>query len=271
MTELSENPSIEATLDDMRAAARRVSKLAKELDATSRALEHAAAKGELNRLKAAMERAAALHRQTEDEVVRLTNSWPMDDSAVDQVLDRNLMAEVADLLKQQGIELHRYGSGWSVSPLLLRVDAKSRAIKIDRTRLATLRPSLIAAAVAAARQRPSSRPDQFIETLYTAYRSAVGSISLTEQPTRLGSSIPLSEVYKSLTLLPESRREYPIESFTRDLYVLDRSGVATTKGGLRMFFSSSTSSKGGGGVLTVLDDTGAPQNYFAVAFREATS
>jgi hypothetical protein len=77
----------------------------------------------------------------------------------------------------------------------------------------------------------------------------------------------LSEVYKSLTLHPDARREYPLEAFARDLFLLDRSGLSTTKDGMRMFFSSSTSSKGGGGVLTVLDDEGAPQNYFAVAFR----
>ena len=118
---------------------------------------------------------------------------------------------------------------------------------------------------------PTARPEQFIELLYTAYRATVGSLSISDHPTRLGSSVPLSELYKSLTLHPDSRRDYPIEGFTRDLFVLDRSGLATTKDGLRMFLSSSTSSKGVGGVLTVLDDIGAPQNYFAVAFRETAS
>lgn len=263
--------SIEATLDDARASAKRVLKLSKELEAASRALEQAAARGELSKLKSAVERLSSLHRQMEDETARLMKTWPMDDAAVDEVLEADLMGEVAELLKEQGLGVHRYGSGWSVSPVLLRLDTKSRSVKIDRTRLATLRPSLIAAAVVDARQRPTSRPEQFIETLYAAYRAAIGSISLSDQPTRLGASAPLSEIYKALTLLPETRREYSIESFTRDLYVLDRSGVAVTKDGLRMFFSSSTSSKGGGGVLTVLDDGGAPQNYFAVAFREAVS
>ena len=271
MTALPPDASVEATLDDIRAAAKRVAKLAKELDAAARTLDQAATKGELNRVKTSTERTAAVQRQVEKEVVQLTSTWPMDDSAVDDAVDGRLMMEVNALLDQQGIQLHRYGNGWSASPVLVRVDQKARVVKIDRTRVATLRPSMVAAAIVAARQRSSFRPDQFIETLHTAYRVAVGSNSLGEHPARLGSSVPLSDVYKVLTLHPDSRRDYPIEAFARDLFVLDRSGVSTTKDGQRMFFSASTSSKGGGGVLTVLDETGAPQNYFAIAFRESQS
>jgi hypothetical protein len=271
VTEHAVGTSIEAALDDVRAAAKRIAKASKELESTSRALEQAAAKGEFGKIKSAAERATALHRQIDEEVGRLRTFWPLDDAAVDEALDQRLMGEVADLLSQQGVGLHQYGSGWSASPVLLRVETKSRTMKIDRTRVATLRPSVLASAVVTARQRPSARPEQFIELLYSAYRAAVGNISISDQPTRLGASVPLSEVYKSLTLHPDSRREYSIESFTRDLFVLDRSGIATTREGLRVFFSSSTSSKGGGGVLTVLDESGAPQNYFAVAFREVAA
>jgi hypothetical protein len=263
--------SVEASLDEIRAAAKRILKATKDLEATSRSLEQAAAKGEFVKLQSAVERAATLQRLIGEEVDQLRATWLLNDTAVEEVLEHKLMDEVAELLEEHGVGLHQYGSGWSASPVLLRLDAKSRTVKIDRTRLAMLRPSVIATAVVSARQRPSARPDQFIELLHSAYRAAVGSISISDQPTRLGSSVPLSEVYKSLTLHPDSRREYSIESFTRDLFMLDRSGVATTKNGLRMFFSSSTSSKGGGGVLTVLDDAGAPQNYFAVAFREITT
>jgi hypothetical protein len=270
MTDSSADLSVEASLDDVRATAKRLQKVSKELEATFRSLEQAAATGHLVKLTSSAERAAAAHQQLGEEIDRLSANWLLDESAVDEALGPRLMSEVAQSLKQRGVDLHRYGSGWSASPVLLKIDGKSRSLKIDRKRLTTLRPSVIAAAVAAARHRPSVRPEQFIEVLYAAYRAAVASISLLEQPTRLGSSVPLSEVYRSLTLLPESRREYSVESFARDLFVLDRSGVATTKEGLRLFFSSSTSSKGGGGVLTVLDESGVPHNYFAVAFREVT-
>jgi len=260
--------SIEETLDEIAVVSKRVSKLSKELVSTSRSLEQAAAKGDLNKLKSAAERLANLRNQIDAETESLTKSWLMNDAAVDSALETKLMDEVSGLLKRQGISVHRYGSGWSASLLMLRVESKSRSVKLDRSRLPTVRPSLIAAAVTDPRHRPSTRPEQFVETLYLAYRFAVGSNSLSNQPMRIGSSVPLSEVYKALTLHPETRREYSIESFTRDLYVLDQSGLSNTKDGMRMFCSASTSSKGGGGVLTVLDDNGAPHNYFAVAFRE---
>lgn len=271
MTEHSQEISIETALDEARSVAKRLAKAAKELEAASRALEQAATKGQFGKLVPSVERASAIHRQIGDEFNHLSSSWLLDEVAVEQVLDQHFMREVEDCLRQQGVGLHKYGTGWSASPVLIRFDAKGRSLRIDRARLTTLRPSDVAAAIVSARQRPSARPEQFIETLWVAYQASVGSISLTTQSVRLGSSVPLSDVYKSLTLLPDSRREYSIESFTRDLFLLDRSGVATTKGGHQVFFSASTSSKGGGGVLTVLDETGAPQNYFAVAFREISS
>lgn len=271
MTENKAEMPVEGALDEVRSAAKRLSKMAKDLESASRFLEQAAAKGELPKLKSGAERISTVHRQIADELTRLGATWLLDDAAVEGALEGGLMREVAALLKQRGVELHRYGSGWSASPLLLRVDAKNRTMKIDRKRLATLRPSVIANAVMAARQRPPVRPEQFIEVLYSAYQATVASKSFSNQPTRLGSAVPLSEVYRSLTLHPDSRREYPVEAFVRDLFVLDRSGLTITRDGLKIFFSSSTSSKGGGGVLTVLDDTGAPQNYFAVAFREVAS
>jgi len=268
VTENSHGKSVEATLDEARSVAKRLAKAAKELESASRALDQAAAKGQFGKLSPPVERASSIHLQIGEALDQLSSSWLLDEVAVDQVLEKEFMSEVGDCLKQQGVELHKYGSGWSASPVLIRLDAKTRSLKIDRARLTTLRPSNIAAAIVAARQRPSARPEQFIETLWVAYQVTVGSISLTSQSTRLGSSVPLSEVYKSLTLHPDSRRDYSIESFTRDLFLLDRSGVASTKDGQQVFFSASTSSKSGSGVLTVLDETGAPQNYFAVAFRE---
>lgn len=271
VTELSPGSSIEASLDQFRAAAKRLFKAARELEAAARSLEQAAARGELLRLKTSIDRVSALHAQIGTEVQGLGTGWPLDEAAVDEVLSSRLMAEVAELLKKKEVSVHRYGSGWSVSPLFLRIDAKSRTLKIDRARTSTLRPSMIVEAVLAAQQRPSSQPDQFIETLYKAYHATVGSIALSEQPARLGSTIPLSEIYKCLTLYPESRRDYPIESFTRDVYVLDCSAIAATKDGQRMFLSASTSSRSGRGLLTVLDEAGAPHHYFAVAFRAGNS
>lgn len=271
MTESLENISVEAALDDARSTAKRLAKAAKELEAASRALDQAAAKGLFTKLSPAVERTSAIHQQIGEELQELTSSWVVDDDAVGGVLDQHLMSEVEESLKRQGVALHRYGNGWSASPVLIRFDSKGRSLKIDKARLPSLRPSVIAAAIVAARQRQSVRPEQFIEILLVAYRATVGSISLTNSSIRLGSSVPLSEVYKSLTLLPDSRREYSIESFTRDLFLLDRSGISTTQDGQQVFLSASTSSKSGSGVLTVLDETGAPQNYFAVAFREIPS
>jgi hypothetical protein len=263
------HPSLEETLDGVRTAVKKTAKAAKDLDSSCKALDEAAAKGELGKLRSALTRASALCDQLTREMAVVRGSWPATEAEEEAFLEQALMAEVTERLSKEGVAVHRYGSGWSASPVLLRLDLKARALRIDRAKVTSLRPSIIASAILAAKQRPAVRPDQFIELLQAGYHAAVGSLMISDEPARLGSAVPLSEVYKALTLLPDAKREYPLESFTRDLFVLDGSGLSTTKDGSRLFLSASTSSKGGGGVLTVLDDQGSPQNYFAVAFRRA--
>lgn len=261
--------SLEDTLDGVRGAAKRAAKCAKDLDSTFKALDQAAAKGEITKLRSGLSRASALCEQLAIEVAAVQGSWPTSETEEEALLVQTLIPEVTERLAREGVAVYRYGAGWSASPVLVRLDIKSRALRIDRSKVATLRPSIVASAVLAAKQRPTVRAEQFIELLQAGYHAAVGSLLIADQSARLGAAVPLSEVYKALTLLPDAKRDYPLESFTRDLFLLDRSGLSTAKDGSRLFLSASTSSKGGGGVLTVLDEHGSPQNYFAVAFRRA--
>ncbi len=256
--------SLEDTLDGVRGAAKRAAKCAKDLDSTFKALDQAAAKGEITKLRSGLSRASALCEQLAIEVAAVQGSWPTSETEEEALLVQTLIPEVTERLAREGVAVYRYGAGWSASPVLVRLDIKSRALRIDRSKVATLRPSIVASAVLAAKQRPTVRAEQFIELLQAGYHAAVGSLLIADQSARLGAAVPLS-----LTLLPDAKRDYPLESFTRDLFLLDRSGLSTAKDGSRLFLSASTSSKGGGGVLTVLDEHGSPQNYFAVAFRRA--
>jgi hypothetical protein len=77
--------------------------------------------------------------------------------------------------------------------------------------------------------------------------------------------VRLVDVWSVLTLLPGQGREYTRPEFARDLYLLDQSGVGTTKDGraLRWHASSGTRTAG---VLTTVARTGQQQRYWGVSF-----
>ncbi len=269
--ELFGEQSIEGALDAVREAAKQAMKASKEFDAAAKAIDKAAASGELAKLRTGLNRALGAAAAVDRSAGVVERAWPWTDSDEEALIASTFMLEVAAALRDQGVELNPYGSGWSASPVLVSVDPKSRSVRIDRIRRTALRPSLLAEAIVAARRKPSTKPIQFIETLLAGYRAAVGTGSVQGELGRTGASVQLTEIYRLLTLLPDARRTYSLEDFARDLFALDRSGVAETKDGWRLFLSSSTSSKSGGGVLTVLDERGAPQHYFAAAFRQVAS
>jgi len=61
---------------------------------------------------------------------------------------------------------------------------------------------------------------------------------------RAGTAIKLIDVYQALTLQPGATAEYGKSEFARDLFMLDRSGIARTKAGAAFSLPTGTSAKG---------------------------
>jgi hypothetical protein len=260
--------TLEQRLDELLVEARRSAAAAKVVAKAAGALEKDASLGSLKGLRPGLERLTAAAEQLADASAATRAAWNWSENDEEEYLREGYLEELRSAAEQQSVPLHRYGKAWSASPLLVRIDPKGRAIVLDRKRRSDLRPSRIVAAIVAARQQRSSlKPEAFLESLLEGYRTALGRQLLAGQPVREGVSIPLTEIHHALTPLPESRKDYPVEAFARDLYLLDKSGLHTTKSGLRLYLAASTSTKGGGGVLTVLDDAGRPFHYFSAAFR----
>jgi hypothetical protein len=71
-----------------------------------------------------------------------------------------------------------------------------------------------------------------------------------------------------ITLLPGSAREYSRPEFARDLYLLDQSGVTTTKAGRTLRWHASSGTRGAG-ILTTVARSGQQQRYWGVSFSPA--
>lgn len=144
-------------------------------------------------------------------------------------------------------------------PSVLRVLAGDAALDIDRRRERRLRPTVVVAALAAARDRPvKGKPAALLESLLSAYE-------LKAEPDRPDQVLRLDALWSVLTLLPGAARDYGKAEFARDLYQLDHSGQHTTKSGRTLRFHASSGTRGSG-VLTTVAETGQQQRYWGVSF-----
>jgi hypothetical protein len=81
-----------------------------------------------------------------------------------------------------------------------------------------------------------------------------------------GTVIPLLEIYELFTLLPNQAKDYSKQGFARDIYLLDRSGVTTTRKGGRVSFPASTGTKTSSRTLSVINERGEEKLYFGISF-----
>jgi len=256
-----------ANLEDVARTAKRSSAL---LTKAANELEKRAKSGDLSSLRDARSKVAAAGRDAALSATRAADAWPWPtEDAEEAYLERHYGDELTAEATSRGLRLYPYDGGWSAFPVLIRPDARGRAVRIDRKRSRAMRPSAILDLVVKARKaKPRQTPERFIEILYTGYRGALGLSALERNLFRENTAVQLIEVYRALTPLPDSSKDYSIEEFKRDIHQLNLSGVRATKAGATVHFSAATGTKGGGrGVLTVIDDQAQPHQYYAVSFQ----
>lgn len=223
--------------------------------------------GNLREMKAALSAVEQTTQALQQQVTATAERWDFDETSYfgsgaysREVLETAARMQVA--IFEQDERLYCY-------PSLVRVLASERSILIDRTRERRLRPSIVVEHLRSLQERPPRfRPDAFLQALFAAYRILIqrhGAGALQRGPVeRLG------QVYELLTLLPGQSREYSGQEFARDIYLLDRSGVTTTRDSFVVSFPASTGTKSASGVITAITETGQERRYWGIAFnREA--
>jgi hypothetical protein len=101
--------------------------------------------------------------------------------------------------------------------------------------------------------------DAFLEVLYQAYCLIGGN-------KEMGTTVLLAQIYKALTILPMLRDEYDKNDFARDLLMLDRSSIRTTKTGLSFSLPAATGTKGSKDIFTSIGPDGEPVTFYAITF-----
>jgi hypothetical protein len=147
-------------------------------------------------------------------------------------------------------------------PSLLRVLPGDAAVEVDKVRDRRLRPSVLVTALSRAQERgPRFKAEAFLDSLRSAYELLVSGAGK-----RPDAVVRLVDIWSVLTMLPGQRGQYSKQEFTRDLYLLDQTGVTSTARSPRTLrWAASTGTKGSGTLITVARN-GQQQRYWGVSF-----
>jgi hypothetical protein len=171
--------------------------------------------------------------------------------------------ELLAAARAEGVSIVEEDDRLLAYPSLLRLLPGDLALEIDKKRERRLRPSFLVRLLGDAQQKsPKYQVQRFVESLAAAY-----DVEVRQQQLTPGDVVKLADLYKLLTMLPGARSEYSLPEFTRDLYLTDQQGTATTRSGRALRWHASTGTKGAG-VLTTVSRTGQQQRYWGVSFAE---
>ena len=214
--------------------------------------------GQVRELRKALDAAVTAGDELADAVRQAQSSYDFDETA--HLSSGGFAKELLATAAEQGVAMFEEDDRLLCYPSLLRVLPGDAAVEVDRRRERRLRPSVVVAALAAAQARPPRfKAEPFLESLAAAYAL------LAEKEGKPDPVLRLDAVWGVLTLLPGAAREYSRPEFARDLYLLDQSGVTTTKAGRTLRWHASSGTRGAG-VLTTVAKTGQQQRYWGVSF-----
>jgi hypothetical protein len=255
--------SLEAALAASQAAADRALLAAAELTKTLRQLRTATLVGNLRNLRASLGDIEGAADAARDEAGRAAASWSLDEEAY--LGDGRYSQELVATAEAAGLQLFDRDERIYCYPVLVRVAAGERSVFVDKARERRLRPSVLVELLREVQRRPPRfRPEAFLESLFSAYTFLVQRRGPDELSA--GHTERLSEIYTLMTLRPGASRDYSIQEFARDIYLLDRGGATTSRRRFIVSFPASTGARSPAGALRVVTEGGQEKVYYGIAF-----
>ncbi len=249
---------LEAALSE---TAERVGGALRASAAVNRELKRAstsAATGSVRELRRALDATIAAGEALVSAAREARDSYQLDD--VDYLASGDYGREVLAEAAERGVAMFAEDDRLLCYPSLIRVLPADSAVEIDRRREKRLRPSVLVTQLAAAQSRPPKfKAEAFLESLAGGYEL------LAQSEEKADPVLRLDAIWGVLTLLPAQAREYTRPEFARDLYLLDQSGVASTKAGRTLRWHASSGTRGAG-VLTTVAKSGQQQRYWGISF-----
>ena len=231
-----------------------------------RKLGAAAHVGDLREIRKTREVADQSIAALQQQLANLREGWDFDEEAY--LGGSGFLEEVRDAAREAGLRIYEQDGQLYCYPFLVRVLPGERSVLIDKVRERRLRPSVLVAHLREVQNKPARfKAEAFLEALYRAYDRLVPTGDRDLVTTRR--VVPLLDVYELLTILPGLGREYPKMEFARDIYLLDESGLTTTRNGQVMKLSASTGTRAASKVLSTVTQEGREKKYYGISFSAA--
>jgi len=225
----------------------------------------AAHSGDLRELRKTIEAADQAITALRQQFANAKEGWDFDEEAY--LSGGDFLSEILQTAKQMGVKVFEQDDRLYCYPFLVRILPNERAILIDKKRERGLRPSIFVNHLRELQNKPVRfRSEAFLESLCSVYRTAVK----TRGKDRQGKAavIPLMEIYGLLTPLPGQSREYSRQEFGRDLYLLDQSGVTTTRDGKLVSLHAARGNESVSRVIPIVTRDGQMKRYYGISFTQ---
>ena len=255
---------------DAERAAGSTLKSATDLVKVARQLHKAAKDGNIAAIKRTQSRLDDALGNLRQAVGNAVESWPFDDGEEEQYLKDSYTTELRRAASEQGLEIHERDGQLISYPSIVRILPGERAVRIDRKKVSTIRPSYLTGILLQNQEKPGRYPaGRFLEALYQVY----SELAKEDSSDRLmkggpGRVVPLARIYRLFTSMPGSGRDYTPMDFARDLYQLETSGVTKTKSGATVSFHAAAATRGTKGVFTFVGPKGQDVQYYGVRFTK---
>lgn len=264
--ESNEPLNLEQALAKTEADAAATLKAANALLSSLRKFHGAAKTGNLRELRTALEAGERALAGLRQQFANAREGWTFDEEGY--FANGLYSQEVVATGQQMGVRIFTRDERLYCYPALIRVSPNEKAVFIDRKRDNCVRPSVLVTRLKELQRKPSRfRPEAFLAVLFEAYTNVVARRG-KEDHVQMAPVVPLVDIYELLTLFPGLSREYSKQEFARDIYLLHRGGVDTTRNAARVSFpiSRGTPSK----TLSVIDETGEEKRYYGICFTYAS-
>ena len=256
MPDTSLESSLSALERDADAAIRSLTAALKD----AKKVKAAAAAGQLRELRQALSTTAQLAADAAGTARDLQGSWTFDEEQhfASGAFTKELLALAAD----EGVAVFESDERLLSYPAIVLISASDTTVVIDKKKEKRVRPTVLVRTLKALQSRPPKfKAEAFLEALASAYDHVAAKRDL-----RAGATVKLVDIYGVLTLLPGSGRDYTKQEFARDLYLLDQSGVTTTKDARTLSLPASALTRGSG-VLTTVARSGQEKVYAGMALE----
>ncbi len=256
-SQMTKTLSLETSFDKLEGAAVATISSGAALQSLVKQLQKAAQVGDVGKIQKLLDRMLDASAHLRQDVSNTAASWELSDDELESYLGSGYEAELVECAHEAGLSIRRQDDRLVAYPSLFRVLPAAKAVEIDRKRNPMLRPSaLVKILLANQLRKPSTKPEQFLETIFSAYKLLSSG----------GGTVTLAQVYDALTILPSARKEYSRQDFVRDLYTLDVSEVERTRSGAPYSLPASTGTKSAKNVFTFVSPSGEPIAYYGITF-----